>query len=545
MEFTRTLPTVLCCECGISIEPNASNMCMTCLRTSIDICEGLQTQLSIHSCRTCKRFLAPPWQAMELESKELMAVCLRKISGINKVKLVDAVWIWTEPHSLRLKIKITVQKEVKGGAILQQSCIVQYVMRNQQCEHCQQQFATGAWHSAVAVRQRVPHKRTFFFLEQLLLKHNAHKECINIVTFKDGMDFYFAEKQQGLRFVEFLEHHVPTKTKYSRKLVSADIKEGTANYKHNHIVEIVPLCKEDLLLLPRDVANKLSDMSQLCLVKSVSAAIHIIDPITAERQELSAEKYWRSAFPARMSSRNFTKFVVLSMEPVLIEQRSSAKRRKASKGKTRLADILVARERDFGVNDTQFTVVSHLGSILRVGDTVVGYDLTAASWTQDGEAERELGRRDMPDVILVRKFYPAKGDREWKLKKLDMDDHHDSQRDLDAKEKDYEDFLQEVAADREMRRNVNVYKKKGFTGAMPVGVKLGDSDAEDGEGDNERIDDEEIRLDELLDDLEIAGDDEEKGEEEPIFVDADTFQTGSRFQDLLDGDEDMDEDQDA
>ena len=30
----------------------------------------------------------------------------------SQVKLVDAVWIWTEPHSKRLKIKLTVQKEV-------------------------------------------------------------------------------------------------------------------------------------------------------------------------------------------------------------------------------------------------------------------------------------------------------------------------------------------------------------------------------------------------------------------------------------------------
>ena len=31
-----------------------------------------------------------------------------------------SVWIWTEPHSMRLKIKITIQKEVMNGAILQQ-----------------------------------------------------------------------------------------------------------------------------------------------------------------------------------------------------------------------------------------------------------------------------------------------------------------------------------------------------------------------------------------------------------------------------------------
>jgi len=33
--------------------------------------------------------------------------------------MIDAGFIWTEPHSRRLKVKITVQKEVIGGTLLQ------------------------------------------------------------------------------------------------------------------------------------------------------------------------------------------------------------------------------------------------------------------------------------------------------------------------------------------------------------------------------------------------------------------------------------------
>lgn len=33
---------------------------------------------------------------------------------------MDAGFIWTEPHSMRLKVKLTVQGEVLNGAILQQ-----------------------------------------------------------------------------------------------------------------------------------------------------------------------------------------------------------------------------------------------------------------------------------------------------------------------------------------------------------------------------------------------------------------------------------------
>lgn len=42
----------------------------------------------------------------------------------EQVKLIDAGFIWTEPHSRRLKLKLTIQKEVMNGAILQQTFVV-------------------------------------------------------------------------------------------------------------------------------------------------------------------------------------------------------------------------------------------------------------------------------------------------------------------------------------------------------------------------------------------------------------------------------------
>lgn len=83
---------------------------------------------------------------------------------------------------MRLKIKLTVQKEVMNGAILQQAAIVEFCIRNQQCRHCEASYAQGSWHAVVQVRQRVAHKRTFFFLEQMILKHNAQADCLKIVV---------------------------------------------------------------------------------------------------------------------------------------------------------------------------------------------------------------------------------------------------------------------------------------------------------------------------------------------------------------------------
>ena len=124
-QFTST-KQILCCECGLLIPHNPANMCVDCLRSRVDITSDIGTEVSMYQCQRCNKYLAPPWIEADLESRELMAVCLKKIPGLKHVKMVDASWVWTEPHSKRLKVKLTVQKEVMNGAILQQSFIVEF-----------------------------------------------------------------------------------------------------------------------------------------------------------------------------------------------------------------------------------------------------------------------------------------------------------------------------------------------------------------------------------------------------------------------------------
>ena len=65
-------------------------------------------------CVRVRRYLQPPsaWVSCVLESRELLSLCLKKLKGLSKVHLVDAGFVWTEPHSKRIKVKLTVQKEV-------------------------------------------------------------------------------------------------------------------------------------------------------------------------------------------------------------------------------------------------------------------------------------------------------------------------------------------------------------------------------------------------------------------------------------------------
>lgn len=41
----RLQPHRLCCLCGTSIAPNPSNMCVNCIRSQVDITEGIQKQV--------------------------------------------------------------------------------------------------------------------------------------------------------------------------------------------------------------------------------------------------------------------------------------------------------------------------------------------------------------------------------------------------------------------------------------------------------------------------------------------------------------------
>lgn len=239
-----------------------------------------------------------------------------------------------------------------------------------------------------------------------------------------------------------------------------------------------------------------------------------------------------------MSSRQLIRYIVLSVEAVLVEQKASARMKrlvlKGNKGqrsgesdrveKSRavaaLAECVLVRERDFGVNDVQFTCTTHLGGLLSEGDTVLGYDLTDVNFNVDDADTEMLESMSLPDVILVRKCYERRGERAWKLKKLEADkgDEKESGRRAGGKDDDYdadmEDFMQQVEGDREMRQGMNIYRKsaaelqqrkKGAASRLAT-VEEGE-DAMDEEDAKEKVyDSEELRLEELLDEMVLNSD---------------------------------------
>eukprot|EP01028_Stygiella_incarcerata_P007416 TRINITY_DN3077_c0_g1_i2.p1 TRINITY_DN3077_c0_g1~~TRINITY_DN3077_c0_g1_i2.p1 ORF type:complete len:486 (-),score=127.99 TRINITY_DN3077_c0_g1_i2:146-1603(-) len=482
--------------CGSAIVPNPSNMCATCIKSQVDIAEQIPREYIIHFCRFCGRYLQPPnyWVKAELETKELMILCMKKIRGLKDVHVVDASWIWTEPHSKRLRLNLTIQKEVFESTIVEQSMEIEYVVQNQICDACQRVQSDITWKAVVQVRQKVAHKRTFYFLEQLILKYKMHENAINIKEMPDGIDVFFNHRSHALGFISFLQNVVPVTTKSAKQLISADLQSNISNYKFNFLADIAPICRDDLICLPKTWYSSSGGVGPLVLCYQVGTNIRLIDPWRLAPLDIIGSMYFKSPFRSLMHQAQLIEFVVMDIEPI----------DGAEMGKFQLADCEIARASDLGVTDATFFTKTHLGRILHPGDSALGYDLSTAILNDESfdRYQTSMGVA-MPDVILVRKFYPQsdrrRGKRVFKLRRIAMeeDDSVARSRTHGAREEDYERFLEELEEDEEMRSKVTLYRNESAA-IHGAGVMEG--------GEEEMEDFPQVALEELVSEMELQED---------------------------------------
>lgn len=391
-----------------------------------------------------------------------------------------------------MKVKITVQQEAFQTTILQQTFEVEYVVAYYQCPDCAKSFTANTWRAVVQVRQKVPHKRTFLYLEQLILKHSAHRDTINIREAKDGLDFYFAQRNHAEKFVDFLCSVAPVRSKKSQELISMDIHTSSKSYKFSFSCELVPICKDDLLALPTKLAKQIGNITPLALCYRVGTSVNIIDPNTLQTADISTANYWRLPFSPLADVQELVEFVVMDIEPAGVQ-----------KGKFFLAEATVARSSDLGVNDTTYFTRTHLGGVLHPGDTVMGYHLTGTNFNNQYyealESSSSLASL-IPDVVLVKKSYPARRknkNRNWRLKRIDKDEGEllPKKQDQERMERDFEMFLRDVEEDTEMRSTVALYKQRAERNRME-GLETASTAETDDDDEAPKID-----MGELLDDF--------------------------------------------
>lgn len=115
---------------------------------------------------------------------------------------------------------------------------------------------------------------------------------------------------------------------------------------------------------------------------------------------------------------------------------------------------------DMTSNAQQYHTKTHLGRLLNIGDTVLGFDLANAN--VNDENYDAIKEEDRPDVILVKKIYGDKlkrhKNRKWRLNRLPVE--KDSSSVATIEDKDYLDFLEDLEEDPKARENVNIIKDK-------------------------------------------------------------------------------------
>ena len=296
------------------------------------------------------------------------------------------------------------------------------------------------------------------------------------------------------------------RSKGSEQLISSDTHSNTSNYKFTYSVEIVPVCKDDLVCIPRPLAKAWGNITYvlgnrclcvanmirpLTICSRVGNTIHLLDPNTLQQTDVTAPVYWRQPFESLATVSDLVEFVVLDVEYSNI-----------ARGKYVLADVQVMRaagtassrpvgeDEEMG-HDGIFYTRTHLGGILQPGDAVLGYHLTNANFNNDAYEAFERSGENMPDVILVKKTYPNRRKknkpRNWKLRSIakEAEDVGEStvgrgalgrRGGVDQKnvERDYELFLRDLEEDKEMRAAINLYKRGADEGTGPKEEEDGD-----------------------------------------------------------------------
>ncbi|NXG75296.1 NMD3 protein, partial [Baryphthengus martii] len=326
------------------------------------------------------------------------------------------------------------------------------------------------------------HKKTFYYLEQLILKHRLHQNTLRIKEIHDGLDFYYSSKQQAQKMVDFLQCTVPSRSKSSQRLISHDIHSNVYNYKSTFSVEIVPICKDNVVCLSPKLAQSLGNMGQICVCIRVTSTIHLIDPSTLQIAEIDGNTYWRNPFNSLFHPKQLEEFIILDINRV--QEKKKGAGAGARSNKHTLAEAWVQKTSELNT-DHQYFCCTHLGHILNPGDLVLGS--VSLSWFLfNNYLMTEL---ILYSCVLIKKSYDRtrrQRRRNWKLKELERDREGMESDD----ERQYQDFLEDLEEDEAIRKNVNIYRNAD----IPV-----ESDTDD-EGLPR------ISLAEMLEDLHISQD---------------------------------------
>ena len=95
--------------------------------------------------------------------------------------------------------------------------------------------------------------------------------------------------------------HIDSDFRYqmAQELISHDIHNNTYNYKFTFSVELIPVCKDDVVCLPPKLAQQSGNMGQICICQRVTSSIQLIDPNSLQGKQLHS---FNSLAPGKFES---------------------------------------------------------------------------------------------------------------------------------------------------------------------------------------------------------------------------------------------------
>ena len=316
---TTTRLQVRCCICGVQTDANESNKCLACLVPDIDLKKELLSSSkeaempTIIQCRNCLKYQNRNkiWIHCDWESADLLQLCLKEVKAFRKnrsIKLIDASFVYTEPHSKRVKAKLVVQKEITADIesstpqFFRQTVILNFKIRFNMCGKCARESAneTQNWEAVTQIRQHHRHAstKTLSWIEQKILNADAHVDAVGVrnVSSGTGLDIFWAKSRQAKHFLDFMKKNVPCRVSTTKTLISHDVKSNTHRYQYTHRIDVVPLSRYDLVWIDSKKSSLYGDITRgLSIVTSVAGSTVRLSHVTEHNKtcDVPALTLWK------------------------------------------------------------------------------------------------------------------------------------------------------------------------------------------------------------------------------------------------------------
>lgn len=133
---------------------------------------------------------------------------------------------------------------------------------------------------------------------------------------------------------------------------------------------------------------------------------------------MSAAIYYRQPFDAICNPQQLVEYIVMDIEIVRDVHAFPGQGRVSQKHV--VADVWLVKASELGINENTIHTRTHLGHLLKVGDSALGYNVLDANVNND-EFDK-MNKERVPDVVLVKKHYgdmlDRRSTRTWKLQHL-------------------------------------------------------------------------------------------------------------------------------